>query len=68
MNKYTNAESIPDSEIPDNFDWRSIGNFNFMNELRDQGPCGSCYTVSFTQIAENRLKIKYGKEIPKLSA
>ena len=39
-----------------------------MNEHRDQGHCGSCYTVSFTQIAENRLKIKYGKEIPKLSA
>lgn len=39
-----------------------------MNEHRDQGHCGSCYTVSFTQIAENRLKIKYGKEMPKLSA
>jgi len=39
-----------------------------MNEHRDQGHCGSCYTVSFTQIAENRMKIKYGKEMPKLSA
>lgn len=38
-----------------------------MNELRDQGHCGSCYTVSFTQIAENRLKLKYGKSIPLLS-
>lgn len=68
MLKYKDAMSIPDVEIPDNFDWRSIGGYNFMNELRDQGPCGSCYTVSFIQIAENRLKIKYGREMPKLSA
>lgn len=39
-----------------------------MNDVRDQSHCGSCYTVSFTQIVENRLKIKYGKKVPILSA
>lgn len=68
MTKYPNTDAIPDSELPDNHDWRAIGGYNFMNEHRDQGHCGSCYTVSFTQIAENRLKIKYGKDMPKLSA
>lgn len=68
MSKYPDTDSIPDSELPDNHDWRAIGGYNFMNEHRDQGHCGSCYTVSFTQISENRMKIKYGKEMPKLSA
>jgi hypothetical protein len=43
---------IPDSELPENFDWRNIKGVDFTNPHRDQGHCGSCYTVSFTQIAE----------------
>ena len=58
--KYSSAAEIPDSDLPENFDWRSVGGYDFTGEHRDQGHCGSCYTVSFTQIAENRLKIKYG--------
>ena len=65
--KYSTADQIPDSELPENFDWRNVGGFDFTNEHRNQGHCGSCYTVSFTQIAEQRLKLKYGKEIPLLS-
>jgi cathepsin C len=53
--------------LPENFDWRNVGGYNFLNEHRNQGHCGSCYTVSFTQIAEQRLKLKYGREIPLLS-
>lgn len=65
--KYQSADQIPDEELPDNFDWRNVGGYDFTNKHRDQGHCGSCYTVTFTQIAESRLKIKYGKEIPQLS-
>jgi C1A family cysteine protease len=53
--------------IPESFDLRSIDGFDFTNPLRDQGACGSCYTVSFTQAMESRLKVKYGKEVPELS-
>lgn len=35
MNKYPDAQSIPDTELPENHDWRSIGGYNFMNEHRD---------------------------------
>lgn len=38
-----------------------------MGPVRDQGACGSCYTVSFTQVVESRLKLKYGKEVPEHS-
>jgi hypothetical protein len=62
--KYPSADKIPDEEVPANFDWRNVQGVDFTNIHRDQGHCGSCYTVSFTQIAEMRLKLKYGKEMP----
>lgn len=65
--QYASADQIPDDQLPQNFDWRSVGGYDFTNEHRNQGHCGSCYTVSFTQIAEQRLKLKYGKEMPLLS-
>ena len=64
---YANADAIPDSALPENFDWRDVKGIDFTGEHRNQGHCGSCYTVSFTQIAESRLKLKYGKDIPQMS-
>lgn len=46
--KYASAEDIPDSELPANFDWRNVEGIDWTNEHRNQGHCGSCYTVSFT--------------------
>ena len=66
--KYKTADEIPDNEIPDQYDFTNIDGYDFTNSVRDQGACGSCYTVSFTQVIESRLKLKYGKEIPQLSA
>lgn len=66
--KYTGADEIPDSEIPESYDLSNIDGYDFTNPVRDQGPCGSCYTVSFTQVIESRLKLKYGKEIPQMSS
>lgn len=65
--KYKDAASIPDEELPEKFDWRDIDGIDFTNPIRDQAACGSCYTVSFTQIVEQRLKLKYGKPMPLLS-
>jgi hypothetical protein len=45
--KYKTAEEIPDSEIPKNFDLSNIDGYDFTGKVRDQGSCGSCYTVSF---------------------
>jgi hypothetical protein len=42
------AEQIPDSAIPESFDLSNIEGYDFTGKIRDQGPCGSCYTMSFT--------------------
>lgn len=66
-NKYKSADEIPDSVLPETYDFRNFEGFDFTNPLRDQGACGSCYTVSFTQVIESRLKLRYGKKVPVLS-
>lgn len=65
--KYQTAEEIPDDQLPDHFDWRDVQGFDFTGQVRDQKSCGSCYTVAFTQVAESRLRLKYGKEVPEIS-
>ena len=46
--KYKTADEIPDKEIPDQYDYTNLDGYDFTNSVRDQGACGSCYTVSFT--------------------
>ncbi len=46
--RFNSSSDIPDSLIPESYDLRNIDGFDFTNPLRDQGSCGSCYTVSFT--------------------
>ena len=67
MNTYEDAQDIKDSEIPESYDFRNIDGFDFTSKHRDQGHCGSCYTISFTQVMEARLKLKYGKQPPIVS-
>ena len=40
---------------------------NFMGKVRDQGSCGSCYTVAFVTLIENRLRYLSGSAHPDLS-
>jgi len=46
--KYKNPDDIPDAEIPESYNFANIDSFDFTGPIRDQGACGSCYTVSFT--------------------
>ena len=55
--KYAKATDVPTDDLPDNFDWRNVGGHNFLGDVRDQGACGSCYTVSFVQIMEHKLRL-----------
>lgn len=64
---YGTPDEIPDSEIPESYDFSNLDGFDFTGPIRDQGACGSCYTVSFTQVIESRIKLKYGKDAPVLS-
>ena len=65
FSKVSDATFLPDDSIPEIWDWRNIGGYDFTDELRDQGHCGSCYTQSFIQSVNSRLKIKYAEEAMK---
>ena len=45
--KYPTADAIPEDEIPKNYTFKNIDGYNFMQPIRDQAACGSCYTTSF---------------------
>ena len=66
--KYKTADEIPDKEVPQDYDLSNIEGFDFTGKVRDQGSCGSCYTVSFVQAVESRLKYNTGKDSGPLSA
>lgn len=66
--QYSSAQDIPENAIPEAYDFRNINGYDFTGPVRDQGKCGSCYTVAFIQAVEARLKLKYGKQIPVLSS
>lgn len=56
------ADDFNPSDLPDTWDWRDVDGFDFTSPIRDQGGCGSCYTISFVQALESRVKIHTGKE------
>jgi len=41
-----------DPSLPESFDWRNISNRSYINPVKDQGECGSCYGFSATAVAE----------------
>ena len=66
--KYKHAKDIPNEEIPESYDLRNISGVDYSGKVRDQGGCGSCYSHSFIQVVESRLRQKYGVDkVPDLS-
>jgi hypothetical protein len=57
--KFKNADDMPDADIPSSWDFRNIGGYDYTGKLRDQGACGSCFTMGFIQTIEARMKLKY---------
>lgn len=65
--KYATADKIPKEEIPTSFDLRSINGIDFTGKVRNQHQCGSCYTMSFIQVIESRIKSNFGADVGSLS-
>lgn len=54
--KFADPSAIPQDKVPESFDLRNISGFDFTGKVRDQGGCASCYTMSFIQVVESRLR------------
>jgi C1A family cysteine protease len=60
ISKYLNTdiESMDETKLPKNWDWRNVGGKNFIPSIYSQGSCGSCYTFSALASLEARLRIQ----------
>jgi len=54
-------KDIEETDLPKEWDWRKVMGHSFVPPVRDQGPCGSCYTLSILAVLESRIRIKYAK-------
>jgi C1A family cysteine protease len=57
----SSVEDMSESDLPETWDWRDVMGYDFTSPHRNQGSCGSCYTVSFITAMESRIRIKTGK-------
>lgn len=69
QSKYTSADQIKDEEIPQIYDFRNLNGHDLtQGVVRNQVHCGACHAISFIQVVETRLRLKYGdKSVPNLS-
>jgi len=54
---------ICDGALPEKFDWRSYQGRNWLNPVRNQGKCGSCWTFSTAGMIENSYNVQYDKAV-----
>nr|HPJ72479.1 C1 family peptidase [bacterium] len=51
------ADLLGRQALPTSFDWRSTGGRNYVNPIRDQGYCGSCYAFGAAASAEGSYNV-----------
>eukprot|EP00656_Telonema_subtile_P014600 TRINITY_DN1750_c0_g1_i1.p1 TRINITY_DN1750_c0_g1~~TRINITY_DN1750_c0_g1_i1.p1 ORF type:complete len:603 (-),score=155.23 TRINITY_DN1750_c0_g1_i1:1-1809(-) len=56
------------SDLPKNHDWRDHNGQSYVNDVMNQGSCGSCYAVAVTHMLESRIRVQTNNmHKPKLS-
>lgn len=45
--------------LPSAWDWRNVSGVNYLDEVIDQGTCGSCYIVATTHMLAARYRIQH---------
>mmetsp|Transcript_24799 Transcript_24799/g.56067 ORF Transcript_24799/g.56067 Transcript_24799/m.56067 type:complete len:509 (-) Transcript_24799:33-1559(-) len=45
--------------LPSSWDWRNVSGVNYLDEVIDQGSCGSCYIVATTHMLAARYRIHH---------
>lgn len=51
------AGLIGKQALPTSFDWRNVGGQSYVNSVRDQGECGSCYAFGAVAAAEGAYNV-----------
>ncbi len=57
------ADLLGKQALPTSFDWRNVSGRNYVNAIRDQGYCGSCYAFGAVSAAEGSYNVandRYG--------
>ena len=49
--------------LPDSFDWRSIGASDYTTPIKNQSDCGSCWAFATVGPLESNIKIRDGDEV-----
>jgi len=59
--QWANDELIDVSDVPKSWDWRNVAGKNFVGSVRNQGACGSCYSVAVSEMISARMRIATNK-------
>jgi len=51
-------QSREDKQLPKDWDWRNVDGKNYLDDVLDQGDCGSCYEVSTVHMLSARHRIR----------
>ena len=55
---FSSAAEITQDSMSESYDLRDVDGVDYMGRQIAQGSCFSCYTLAFTYVVENRLKLK----------
>ena len=59
--------SLPRATAPASIDWRNVSGKSYVQAIKDQGYCGSCWAFSVVSAIESYAVLANGGNVPNLS-